>query len=136
MAFWLLKTEPSEYSWDDLVRDGRTVWDGVSNAAALIHLRAMHPGDSAIIYHTGDQRTALGLAEITSAPYPDPKADNPKLVVVDIKPKQKLPTPITLPQIKSDPEFAGWDLLRIGRLSVVPVPAKMWKHFKKLAGLK
>jgi predicted RNA-binding protein with PUA-like domain len=136
MAYWLLKTEPTVYSWDDLVRDGKTAWDGVANNTALIHLRAMKPGDLAIIYHTGDERTAIGLAEITSASYPDPKADDPKLVVVDLKPKQKLPKPVTLPQIKSDPQFEGWDLLRIGRLSVLPVPPKMWKHLLKLADVK
>jgi predicted RNA-binding protein with PUA-like domain len=136
MAYWLLKTEPSDYSWDDLVRDGKTTWDGVANNTALIHLRAMQPGDLAIIYHTGDERAAVGLAEIVSPPYPDPKANDPKLVVVDLKPGKKLPTPVTLAQIKSDPIFKGWDLLRIGRLSVVPVPATMWKHLLKLAGTK
>ena len=136
MAYWLLKTEPTDYSWDDLVRDRKTVWDGVANNTALIHLRAMKPGDQAIIYHTGDERTAIGLAEITSGSYPDPKADDPKLVVVDLKSKQKLPKPVTLAQIKADPTFEGWDLLRIGRLSVVPTPPKMWKHLLKLAELK
>jgi predicted RNA-binding protein with PUA-like domain len=136
MAYWLLKTEPTDYSWDDLVRDGGTVWDGVANNTALIHLRAMKPGDSAIIYHTGDERAAVGLAEITSAPYPDPKEDNPKLVVVDLKPTKKLAEPVTLAEIKAAPQFAGWDFLRIGRLSVVPVPVKMWKHLLKLAGMK
>jgi predicted RNA-binding protein with PUA-like domain len=136
MAYWLLKTEPTDYSWDDLVRDGKTAWDGVANNTALIHLRAMKGGDMAIIYHTGDERAAVGIAEITSAPYPDPKADDPKLVVVDIKPKKKLSKPVALAQIKADPAFEGWDLLRIGRLSVVPVPAKMWKHLMKLADLK
>jgi predicted RNA-binding protein with PUA-like domain len=136
MAYWLLKTEPTDYSWDDLVRDGKTVWDGVANNTALIHLRAMKPADLAVIYHTGDERTAIGIAEITSGPYPDPKADDPKLVVVDLKTKQKLPKPVTLAEIKSDPAFGGWDLLRIGRLSVVPTPPKMWKHLLKLAELK
>jgi predicted RNA-binding protein with PUA-like domain len=133
MKYWLLKTEPDDYSWADLVRDGKTAWDGVANNTALIHLRAMKAGDAAVIYHTGDERAAIGIAEIKSAPYPDPKADDPKLVVVDIKPKKKLPKPVTLAQIKSDPLFTGWDLLRIGRLSVVPVPAKMWKHLLALS---
>jgi predicted RNA-binding protein with PUA-like domain len=136
MAYWLLKTEPSDYSWDDLSRDRSTVWDGVANATALIHIRAIKAGDLAIIYHTGDERAAIGIAEITSGPYPDPALDDPKLVVVDLKIKQKLPKPVTLAQIKADPAFEGWDLIRIGRLSVVPTPSKLWKHLLKLAELK
>src|SRR5262245_4029739 len=133
MANWLLKTEPSLYSWDDLARDKKTSWDGITNAAALIHLRAMKKGDLALIYHTGDERSAVGIAEITKSAYPDPKQDNPKLVAVDLKPKSKLANPVTLDQIKADKAFAGWDLLRISRLSVVPVPQKMWEHLLKLA---
>jgi len=133
MANWLLKTEPSLYSWDGLARDKKATWDGVANAAALIHLRTMKKGDLALIYHTGDQRAAVGIAEITKSAYPNPKEENPKLVVVDLKPKSKLANPVTLDQIKSDKVFAGWDLLRISRLSVVPVPQKMWDHLLKLA---
>ena len=124
MANWLLKTEPDCYSWDDLVRDKKATWDGVSNALALKHIRTMKKGDLALIYHTGDQRTALGLAEITSDAYPDPKEDDDRLAVVDLKPKRKLPRGVTISDIKADPTFAGWDFLRISRLSVVPVPEK------------
>jgi len=133
MALWLLKTEPGTYSYADLVRDRKTVWEGITSAAALIHLRNMKKGDDALIYHTGGERAVLGLAQIISNPYPDPKANDPKLVVVDIKPLRALLRPVTLDQIKSDRTFAGWDLLRIGRLSVVPVPQKMWDRILKLA---
>jgi predicted RNA-binding protein with PUA-like domain len=133
MAFWLLKTEPSTYAYDDLVRDKKTTWDGVTNATALKNIRAMKKGDLALVYHTGDERAVVGVAEIASAPYPDPKQDDEKLVVVDLKPKKKLKQPITLDTIKSDKAFAGWDLLRIGRLSIVPTPAAMWTRVMELA---
>jgi len=134
MAYWLLKSEPDVYSYDDLVRDKKTEWDGVNNNTALMHIRAMKKGDLAIIYHTGDERAAIGIAEIISAPHPDAALDDPKRVVVTIKPKKKFARPVGLPEIKADPVFAGWDLIRIGRLSVVPVPEKMWDHLAKLAG--
>ena len=133
MALWLLKTEPDCYSWDDLSRDKKTVWDGVSNALALKHIRTMKKGDLALIYHTGDERAAVGVAEITSAAYVDPKEGDEKLAVVDLKPKKKLPRPVTLSDIKADKAFEGWDLLRIGRLSVVPVPQPMWDRIEELA---
>lgn len=133
MAHWLLKTEPGTYAWDNLVADKKTTWNGVSNAQALMHMRAMKKGDLALIYHTGDQRQAVGIAEITSNPYPDPKQDDEKLVVVDLNPKKKLAHPVTLETIKNDPAFAAWDLLRIGRLSVVPVPRAMWKRLEQLS---
>jgi predicted RNA-binding protein with PUA-like domain len=133
MAYWLLKTEPSTYSYSDLERDGRTPWNGITNPTALIHLRAMKKGDLALIYHTGGERAIVGVAEIVTPPYPDPKANNEKIVIVDIKAKQALKNPVDLDTIKSDKTFAGWDLLRIGRLSVVPVPAAMWKRIQALA---
>ena len=133
MAYWLLKTEPGTYAWDDLVRDKGATWDGVSNALALKHIRSMKKGDLALVYHTGDERAAVGVAEVRSAPYPDPKAKDEKLVVVDLKPKKKLANPVTLPAIKADKTFDGWDFLRIGRLSVVPVPDKMWARILELS---
>jgi len=133
MAHWLLKTEPDSYPWDQLVKDKKTIWNGITNATALKHMRTMKKGDTAIIYHTGDERAAVGIAEITSNPYPDPKQKDEKLVVFDLKPKKKLPQPVTLNDIKSDPTFAGWDLLRISRLSVVPVPDKMWARLEELS---
>lgn len=132
MAFWLLKTEPSTYSFADLQRDGRTVWEGISNATALIHLRSMRKGDLALIYHTGNEKAVVGVAEIASAPYPDPKLKDPKRVVVDLVAKSVLKNPVTLTQIKSDKTFAGWDLLRITRLSVVPVSGRIWNRIRQL----
>jgi predicted RNA-binding protein with PUA-like domain len=133
MAYWLLKTEPDTYSWSDLQRDKKTVWEGVANATALQNIRLMKKGDLALIYHTGGERAAVGVAEIVSKPYPDPKQKNDKLVVVDIKPKKALKSPVSLDVIKADRTFAGWDLLRIGRLSVVSVPETMWKRIEALA---
>jgi predicted RNA-binding protein with PUA-like domain len=134
MAFWLLKTEPSEYSWDDLIRDGRAVWDGVTNAAALINMRQVKPGDEAIIYHTGDERAAVGIARIVAAPYPDPKAPDPRIVAFDLEPVRPLPHPVTLAAVKADPAFAGFALVRVPRLSVMPVSASHWHRLLQLAG--
>jgi len=134
MNYWLLKSEPDKYSYADLERDGSTVWDGVANNTALMHIRTMQPGDLALIYHTGDQRQAVGLAEITSAPYADPQAGDPKLVVVDIRPLRPLPQPIPLAAVKADPEFADFGLVRLGRLSVVPVTPAHWGKLLGMAG--
>lgn len=133
MAYWLLKTEPDCYSWDNLKRDKKTVWDGVSNALALKHIRTMKKGDQAIIYHTGGERAAVGIAKVVSDPYPDPKEKDEKLAVVDVQAVKALAHPVTLDVFKADPAFAGWDLLRISRLSVVPVPEAMWKRLLELA---
>ncbi|MSP15767.1 MAG: EVE domain-containing protein [Myxococcales bacterium] len=122
MAAWLLKTEPTTYSWDDLVRAGRGGWDGVANALAQQHLRAMQPGDRAVIYHTGAERRAVGLAEIVSAPYPEPAGDG-KRVMVDLVPHKPLVQPVGLDVFKATPAFAGSALVRLGRLSVVPLSA-------------
>src|SRR5260221_11229017 len=103
MARWLLKTEPNTYAWDQLVKDKRTVWDGVANATALKHIRTMKKGDVALIYHTGDERAAIGIAEVVSNPYPDPNEGDEKLVVVDLKPKTQLKHHLTLYDIKADP---------------------------------
>lgn len=135
MGYWILKTEPQAYSYADLSREGGTVWDGVSNNVALKHLRAMRPGDQALIYHTGDERRAVGLAEVTSAPYPDPQYNDPRLVVVDVRPLRPLPRPVELATIKADPFFAEFALVRQGRLSVVPVTPEQWSRLLALAGL-
>jgi predicted RNA-binding protein with PUA-like domain len=136
MSYWLLKTEPDCYSWDDLTRDKKTVWDGITNALALKHIRTMKPGDEALVYHTGGERSAIGTAEVVSKPFPDPKEEDERLVVFDLKIGKKLPRPVTLDEIKSDPVFAGWDLIRNSRLSVVPVPEKLWKYIEKLSKMK
>lgn len=130
---WLLKTEPDSYSWDDLVRDGGTVWDGVKNNAALKQLRSMKKGDLALVYHTGKERSAVGVARVTSDPYPDPAADEERLVVVDLAPDHPLPRPVSLSEIKSDPAFEGFDLVRLPRLSVMAVAPGFWKRIVKLA---
>jgi predicted RNA-binding protein with PUA-like domain len=131
---WILKTEPSEYSFERLAQERRAVWDGVSNPVALRHLREMAVGDHVVIYHTGDQKAAVGLARVARAAYPDPKANDPKLVVADIEYVNPLPHPVTLKEIKADPTFAESPLVRMGRLSVVPVTAAEWKRLLTMAG--
>lgn len=131
--YWLLKTEPSTYSYADLERDRRTTWDGVANALALKHLRAMKTGDRAFIYHTGAEKQIVGIAEIVTDPHPDLRADNPKLVVVDLKPQERLNRGVTLAEIKSRKEFADFELVRMGRLSVMPVSVARWKRLLALS---
>ncbi|HVM62129.1 MAG TPA: EVE domain-containing protein [Verrucomicrobiae bacterium] len=132
--YWLLKTEPSTYSFADLERDKKAVWDGVSNPLALKHLRAMKKGDLAFIYHTGDEKQIVGIAEVTSDAYPDPKEKDEKLVVADLKPRERLKKPVTLSAVKSLSEFRDWELVRMGRLSVMPVSENRWKKLLKMAG--
>ncbi len=127
MAYWLLKTEPSAFSFARLEREGSTVWDGVANNLALIHIRTMKKGDEAIIYHTDDERSCIGLAKVTSAPYADPKEKDPKLAVVDVKAVRKLKRAIPLSELKANPKLAGFELFRNGRLSVVPVSDVQWR---------
>lgn len=132
-AYWLLKSEPDAYNYADLEREGRTVWDGVANTAALKHMRSVQVGDLALIYHTGDERQAVGLAEIISGPYPDPQANDPKLVVFDLRPLRRLAKPVSLATIKADPFFADFALVRQSRLSVVPVNEAQWKEILRLS---
>lgn len=134
MNYWLLKSDPETYGFDDLERDKKTVWDGVRNNQALIHLRAMKRGDLAFIYHSGEDKAIVGLAEITNASYADPKENDPKLVVVDLAFKKRLPKPVTLAQIKADADFKDFALVKISRLSVMPVPPNLWKKLMKMAG--
>jgi predicted RNA-binding protein with PUA-like domain len=124
---WLLKTEPSTYSFADLEREKVATWDGVSNPVALKHLGSMSAGDECFVYHTGDEKRIVGTARVVKGPYPDPKATDPRLVVVDLAPGKRLERPVTLAEIKADSRFAGWELVRIGRLSVMPVSAEQWK---------
>lgn len=131
MAYWLFKQEPSTYSYQQLEKDGRTAWDGVANNLALKHLRAVKKGDRALFYHTGDEKQAVGIMEIVSDPYPDLK--DKRLTIVDVRPAGKLARPVTLEQIKADHAFAGWELVRISRLSVMPVPEKLWNRIQKMA---
>jgi predicted RNA-binding protein with PUA-like domain len=133
MNHWLLKTEPASYSWADLVQSGRAAWDGVKNPAALGHLRAMQPGDQAFIYHTGKEKAVIGVARVVSPAYPDPQAADPRLVVVDLEPVRPLPTPVTLAAIKGDSRFAGFALVRISRLSVMPVDQAQWHRIVEMS---
>ncbi len=131
--FWLLKTEPKAYSYADLERDGSTVWDGVSSNAALKNIRDMRPGDLALIYHSGDERQAVGLAEVTRVPYADPRLGDPKLAVVDVKALRRLAKPVTLAEVKADPAFADFALVRQSRLSVVAVTPEQWHRLLAMA---
>ncbi len=132
-AYWLLKTEPSTYSYQDLEGEKRTTWDGVRNPVALRNLRAMQKGDQAFIYHTGDEKAIVGIARVTRAAYPDPAAHDEKLVVVDLQPVRAVPQVVTLRQVKADTRFADFALTRIPRLSVMPVTAPQWKALLAMA---
>lgn len=136
MNYWIVKTEPSTYSYADLAGQKTAVWDGVKNNLALKHLRAMKPGDQVLVYHTGDEKAVVGVAQVVSQPYPDPKQKDPKLTVVDLRAEGKLPRPVPLGEIKQDRAFADLGLVRIGRLSVMPVSAEQFKRLLKLGGQK
>lgn len=141
MATYLLKTEPGDYSFDDLVRDGRATWDGVTNNAALACLRTMKKGDEAFIYHTGDEKAIVGMAGVARGAYEDP--DNPgvtakgepKFAVVDLKPGKRAKTPVTLAQVKGDARFAAFPLVTQGRLSVMAVPPDLERILRQMTGL-
>lgn len=151
MAYWLLKTEPEEFSWGMLVeRGGRATaedptmlvpqegarssepWTGVRNATALNNLRAMAPGDQAFIYHTGREKQIVGIAAVVTAAFPDPTGTDAKHVAVEVAPIQALRRPVTLAQIKADPAFAEWQLVRQSRLSVMPVPEELWARILRM----
>ena len=134
MARWLVKTEPSTYSFDDLKREKKAVWDGVSNPVALKHLAVVKKGDTVVVYHTGDEKQAVGLATAASDAYPDPKLGDPKRVVIDLKPDRALPKPVTLAQVKADAVLKGTELARLPRLSVMPFSEEHFARLMKLAG--
>ena len=136
MNYWLLKSEPSSYSWDQLVKDGRTHWDGVRNHQAANNLKAMKRGDRAFFYHSGEGPAIVGVAEIVKEAYPDPSDKEGRFVMVDVRPLQAAKTPVTLAAIKAEPKLAQLALVRQGRLSVVPVSAEEWRILSKMAGLK
>lgn len=131
---WILKTEPGTYSWDDLKAEGTGTWDGVANAVALKHIGAMRTGDQVLVYHTGKEKAVVGTARVVSDPYPDPKAKDPRLVVVDLKAGKRLARPVPLAGVKADPLFADHPLVRIGRLSVAPLSARQWGRLVQLGG--
>ncbi|HEX4952643.1 MAG TPA: EVE domain-containing protein [Thermoanaerobaculia bacterium] len=131
---WLLKTEPSDYSFADLEREGRTIWDGVGNNLALIHMRNVRRGDEALIYHTGGERSVVGIARVVSDPYADPALGDPKRAVFDVEVRRRLARPLSLDEIKADPAFSGFDLLKNSRLSAMPVPEPLYQRILALAG--
>ena len=131
--YWLLKTEPSTFSFDQLERDGKTAWDGVRNNLALMHLRAMKPNDRLLIYHSGATKAVVGMARVTSKPYPDPKQQDPRWVVIDVVPDGRLAKPVSLATIKADSAFADFPLVRMSRLSVMPISPEHWSRLLSLA---
>jgi len=134
--YWLVKQEPSGprgYNFSTLQKEKTTVWDGVHNNLALKHMRNMKKGDSVLYYHTGDERQAVGIMTVTSKPYPNPEEDNERFVVVDVKYKRQLDKPVSLEQMKKEKSFKNWELLRISRLSVMPVPKTIWAKIISLS---
>lgn len=129
---YLFKTEPSNYSYDDLERDGQTMWDGVTNNLALKHLREVKTGDIALIYHTGDERRIVGVAAVTRGYYINPELGDDKLAVCDVRARESLKKPVTLQQIKAEPKLKDWALVRNSRLSVVPVSDEQWQTVQQL----
>jgi predicted RNA-binding protein with PUA-like domain len=131
---WLFKEEPSHYSFDRLQEEGRTVWSGVRNNLALKNLRTVARGDQILFYHSGDERQVVGVMRATSDPYMDPDGKDEKLTVIDVEPVRKLKRPVSLSEMKGNPRFRGFDLLRISRLSVMPVPEMVWEEVMRLGG--
>jgi predicted RNA-binding protein with PUA-like domain len=134
MALWLFKEEPETYSFADLQRDGSTTWSGVKNPLAQKHLAAIKKGDRILFYHTGKEKAIVGVMEATADATPDPDDAAGKRVVVAVKPVRKFKTPVTLAAIKAEKAFAKWELVRIPRLSVMPVPEELWKKIEAMAG--
>ena len=135
MAYWLLKSEPSSYSWDQLMADGRTHWDGVRNAQALNNLRAMKAGDRAFFYHSNEGKEIVGVAEVVRIFYPDPGDKSGKLGMIDIKPVVPVRTPVGLPAMRANPALSGLSLLKQSRLSVCPVTESEWSALCQMAGV-
>jgi predicted RNA-binding protein with PUA-like domain len=135
VTIWLLKTEPAEFSFDDLVQRGVEPWDGVSNPAALNNLRSAQQGETCVIYHTGTERQAVGLATVERTAYPDPKENNERLIVIDVRAGARLPKPVRLDQIKADSRFATSPLVKMGRLSVVPLTDEQYAAILEMSGM-
>ncbi|MEO6726786.1 MAG: EVE domain-containing protein [Blastocatellia bacterium] len=131
---WLFKTEPSEYSYNDLERDKKAVWDGVSNNQALKYLRQVKLGDEILIYHTGNERAIVGMAEAISEPYSDPKEKDDTLVIINLKPKRRFPRQVSLSEIKATEALKEFDLVRLPRLSVMPISKEYWQVLEELLG--
>ncbi len=135
MNRWLFKEEPSHYSYADLERDGETVWEGVANPLAQKHLRSVRRGDLILYYHTGAEKAVVGIMEAAANPQPDPADPSGQRVVLRVRPRRRLPLAVPLTLIKAEPLFAGWELVRMPRLSVMPVPEPLWRRIEELAGL-
>jgi predicted RNA-binding protein with PUA-like domain len=133
MAYWLFKEEPEHYSFEQLLGDKRAAWSGVKNSLALKHLRSAKKGDHVLYYHTGKEKAVVGVMEVVKDPYPDPRQDDPQYVVVDVKPVRRLDRAVSLAEIKANPKFADFALVRISRLSVMPVTAGQWKEIERLS---
>lgn len=131
--YWLAKQEPKSYNFTSLKKDKKTMWDGVHNNLALKHINNMKKGDLILFYHSGDEKQAVGIMEVTSKPYPNPKEKNERFVVVDVKYKKELANPVTLAEMKKQKKFKNWELLRISRLSVMPVPKEIWSSIMKMS---
>lgn len=129
--YWLVKSEPFKYSWDDFVKEGQTMWNGVRNYAARNNMRAMSVGDQVLFYHSNEGLCVVGIAEVVTTAYQDPTTEDTNWCVVDLKSLKKLKTPITLKQIKEDPELEGISLVRLGRLSVHSITPQEFKHIVK-----
>ena len=134
MAYWLAKSEPSVYSWDNLVKDKQTCWSGVRNYAARLHLRAMKKGDEVLFYHSNEGTEIVGIAKVVREAYPDPTTEDDRWVAVDLRAQRKLRNPVSLAVIKKDKALANMALVRLGRLSVQPVTEEEWKRVMELAG--
>jgi predicted RNA-binding protein with PUA-like domain len=136
MAHWLVKSEPSSYSWEQLVKDKQTRWDGIRNYAARNHLKAMKKGDEVLFYHSNEGLDIVGIAKVAKEFYQDPTTDDTNWVAVDLKPLRKLKNPVSLDQIKADPRLSSMALVKIGRLSVQPVTEDEWDVIMELEKLK
>ena len=134
MAYWLVKSEPSSYSWEQLVKEGRTFWSGVRNFQASSNLKAMKNGDRAFFYHSGEDKAVVGIAEIVKEYYPDHTDESGKFGMVDVIPVAALPKPVTLAQIKAEPKLKDLALVRQSRLSVTPIDEKSWKLICAMGG--
>lgn len=133
MSYWLAKTEPTTFSYDDLERLKKDMWDGVRNFTAAKHIRSMKPGDLIYIYHSGEEKAIVGVAETVSEPYPDPTSSDPRFVTIDVIPRYRLKRPVTLREIKALHDFSNWELVRQSRLSVMPVSENHWLLIQKLS---
>ena len=134
MAYWLLKSDPEAYGFADLARDRTTTWDGVSNHLALQHLRKVRKGDQVLVYHSGREKQIVGLATAVSDGYAAPSAEDARLVVFDLEAVRRLERPVPLAAVKADPHFEDFELVRMSRLSVMPVPPALWKRLLEMAG--